>query len=117
LAKQQLIERHRDPQDRRSVIVTVTPRGEDLLRHAPSLLQERFRAELSRVQDWERTLVLSTLQRIAAMMDVESLDASPMLIAGTHVSEGERAPAADSGSHAADPPTSGVTAQRVASVD
>ncbi|MHC4064822.1 MAG: MarR family winged helix-turn-helix transcriptional regulator, partial [Planctomycetota bacterium] len=82
LAKRGLVERARNGQDRRSVTITITRPGEDVLAAAPSLLQDRFRAELARAEDWERTMILAMLQRIAAMMDAESLDASPVLVPG-----------------------------------
>ncbi|MFQ5495437.1 MAG: MarR family winged helix-turn-helix transcriptional regulator, partial [Phycisphaerae bacterium] len=82
LAKRGLVERARNGQDRRSVTITITPRGEEVMAAAPSLLQDRFRTELARVEDWEQTMILAMLQRIAAMMDAESLDASPMLVPG-----------------------------------
>jgi len=37
---------------------------------------------LAKLKDWERTQTLASLQRIAEMMDVEALDASPLLVAG-----------------------------------
>jgi DNA-binding MarR family transcriptional regulator len=82
LARSGLVERTRSGQDRRSVTITVTPLGEEVLAAAPSLLQDRFRAELERVEDWEQSMILAMLQRIAAMMDAESLDASPVLVQG-----------------------------------
>ncbi len=82
LAKRGLVERTRNGQDRRSVTITITRRGEEVLAAAPSLLQDRFRGELARVEDWEQTMILAMLQRIAAMMDAESLDASPVLVPG-----------------------------------
>lgn len=69
-------------QDGRSVTVTITESGRDLLGRAPSLLQDRFRAELSKLKNWERFQTLASLQRIAEMMDVEALEASPILVAG-----------------------------------
>ncbi len=69
-------------QDGRSVNITVTASGRELLERAPSLLQDRFHAELAKLKDWERFQTLASLQRIAEMMDVETLDASPILIAG-----------------------------------
>jgi DNA-binding MarR family transcriptional regulator len=68
--------------DRRSVRIAVTLAGRKLLHDAPSLLQDRFREELARLKDWERYQTLAALQRIAEMMDVETLDASPLLVAG-----------------------------------
>ncbi|MGB2985155.1 MAG: MarR family winged helix-turn-helix transcriptional regulator [Phycisphaerae bacterium] len=82
LARRGLVERARGGQDRRSVTITITRRGEEVLAAAPSLLQDRFRAELARLEEWEQTTILATLQRIAAMMDAESLDASPLLVPG-----------------------------------
>ena len=82
LAKRGLVDRARNGQDRRSVTVTLTHSGQEVLAVAPSLLQDRFRRELVRLEEWEQTTILATLQRIAAMMDAESLDASPLLVPG-----------------------------------
>lgn len=68
--------------DGRRIDIQVTASGRALLEDAPSLLQDRFRAELAKLKDWERLQTLAALQRIAEMMDVETLDASPMLVAG-----------------------------------
>ncbi len=62
--------------------VRLTSDGEEVLAAAPSLLQDRFRQELIGLEEWEQTTILATLQRIAAMMDAESLDASPLLVHG-----------------------------------
>ncbi len=82
LVRRQLVERARSGQDRRSVTVTLTRSGLEVLATAPSLLQDRFRHELVRLEEWEQTMILAMLQRIAAMMDAESLDASPVLVRG-----------------------------------
>ena len=82
LTKRGLVDRTRNGQDRRSVTVRLTSDGEDVLAAAPSLLQDQFRQELTRLEEWEQTTILATLQRIAAMMDAESLDASPLLVPG-----------------------------------
>ncbi len=82
LTKRGLVNRTRNGQDRRSVTVRLTPTGEEVLASAPSLLQDRFRHELVSLEEWEQTAILATLQHIAAMMDAESLDASPLLVPG-----------------------------------
>jgi DNA-binding MarR family transcriptional regulator len=71
-----------DETDRRSVRISVTDGGRALLRQAPSLLQDRFRSEIAKLRDWERLQLLASLKRVAEMMDVEALDASPFLVAG-----------------------------------
>ena len=60
----------------------LTDDGRSVLEIAPSLLQDRFRRELLELQQWEQTQMLSTLQRIASMMDAEEIDAAPLLGAG-----------------------------------
>jgi DNA-binding MarR family transcriptional regulator len=82
LEKRGLVVRSRGTSDRRSVVMELTSEGMGLSRSAPSLLQERFRTELGKLQEWEQTMILSTLQRIASMMDAERIEASPVLVAG-----------------------------------
>jgi DNA-binding MarR family transcriptional regulator len=77
-----LVMRSRDGRDRRSVVVELTDRGAETLESAPSLLQDRFRRELARLEQWEQTQLLASLQHIAAMMDAEGIDAAPMLSTG-----------------------------------
>lgn len=90
LEAQGLVRRKRNEEDRRAVFVTVTPKGARVLKSAPSLLQDRFRSELSRLEEWERTQILALLQRLAAMMNAEAIDAAPILETGA-LAEIERA--------------------------
>lgn len=85
LAKRGLIQRAQDTDDRRRMTVTATPEGLELLNRAPSPIQDRFRSRLSKLEEWEQTHMLATLQRIAAMMDAEALDAAPVLTSGAAV--------------------------------
>lgn len=82
LQRRGLVERTRDQEDRRAINISVTPRGHELLDRAPSLLQDRFVRKLAKLQQWEQTLMLSTLQRIAMMMEAEDIEAFPMLLGG-----------------------------------
>lgn len=82
LEKRGLITRRRCDVDRRRILVRGTPAAAELLRSAPPPLQEQFLARFGRLQDWEKTLILSSLQRIVAMMEAEGLDATPMLTTG-----------------------------------
>ena len=83
LEKNGLVKRTRGSQDRRSVLVELTEAGSRLVDEAPSLLQDRFREELTCLQEWEQTMILATLQRIATMMDAEAIEASPVLGSGS----------------------------------
>lgn len=81
LEKRGLVDRTRGETDRRTVLVSITAGGLAVLTRAPSLLQDRFRAELSGLQEWEQMMMLANLQRIASMMDAQALDAAPHLVA------------------------------------
>jgi DNA-binding MarR family transcriptional regulator len=82
LERRGMVRRARGTGDRRTVMVAVTPEGGRTLRDAPSLLQDRFRSELARLKEWEQTQLLATLQRVAAMMNAEEIDAAPVLATG-----------------------------------
>ena len=82
LSRKGLIERRRSEEDRRRVMNELTAAGRDAIKVAPPLLQERFAKALNGLADWEQTLILSTLQRVAEMMHAEEIEASPVLVTG-----------------------------------
>ncbi|WP_308911761.1 MarR family winged helix-turn-helix transcriptional regulator [Pseudokordiimonas caeni] len=82
LEKGDLIRRERSEDDRRVVYACLTAEGQKRLEEAPELLQAGFLRRYRRLDEWERTMLVSALQRIAAMMDAEDLDASPILDTG-----------------------------------
>jgi hypothetical protein len=63
-------------------MVRPTEQGRETLKRAPPLLQESFSARFAQLADWEQTLLLASLQRVAALMDAERIDAAPVLTAG-----------------------------------
>jgi DNA-binding MarR family transcriptional regulator len=76
------ITRTRGEQDRRRVHVRLTKEGARQIERAPASLHERFVKEFRSLQPWEQSMMLTTLQRIAHLMDAASLDASPVLDIG-----------------------------------
>jgi len=91
LEKRGFVERTRGESDRRTVIVSITGIGREALARAPSLLQDRFRLELSELETWEQMMMLANLQRIASMMNAETLDAAPHLVADARAFEQDTA--------------------------
>jgi DNA-binding MarR family transcriptional regulator len=77
-----LLQRQRDSDDRRRVGLRLTPAGRQLLNTPLPLLQEHFVAQLNELQAWEQSQLLSSLQRIAQMMNAEDIDAAPVLASG-----------------------------------
>lgn len=82
LEKRGLVCRVRSKIDRRRVHVVATEATACLLKNSPPLLQEQFIQRFDKLSDWEQTLVLSTLQRVAEMMDAQNLSVSPVLTSG-----------------------------------
>lgn len=83
LVERDLVSRRKSSQDKRRVHVSLTETGAAQLKHAPQTLQHRFLQHFGRLQSWEQTQILASLQRIAELMDVASLDASPVLDVGS----------------------------------
>jgi len=82
LEKRALIRRQRGESDKRKVYATLTESGSALVEHAPTPLQNAFIGRFSKLDDWEQTLILSSLQRVASMMNADQLDAAPLLDVG-----------------------------------
>jgi DNA-binding MarR family transcriptional regulator len=98
LEKRGLVHRGRSERDKRCVLVRLTPTGRDVLTRAPPLLHESFVSELNKLRDWERTQILSSLQRVVSMM--EAKDFAPGAVMATESVDargGESAPLAAEG--------------------
>jgi DNA-binding MarR family transcriptional regulator len=74
-----LIARRRSETDRRSVLVSPTPKAFHMLNTGPPIMQVSFVEAFQRLEDWEQTQILSALQRLVSLMNAEALDVSPML--------------------------------------
>lgn len=83
LEERGLIERERSQKDRRKVYLRLTDLGSTVLEQAPAPLQEHFIRQFGRLESWEQMSIISSLQRVAAMMDAEEIDASPILDVGS----------------------------------
>src|SRR5690554_3741532 len=83
LELRQLVYRVRSTQDKRKVHAHLTEAGADLLARAPNPLQEDFIKKFQSLAEWEQTMILASLQRVANMMDADDIDASPVLTVGS----------------------------------
>ncbi|GJL83765.1 MAG: MarR family transcriptional regulator [marine bacterium B5-7] len=79
LENKHLVERVRSQVDKRVVNARLTSAARTMLESVPPLLHERFIARFDALEDWEKNQILSALQRVAGMMDAQSIDASPFL--------------------------------------
>jgi len=80
-----LLTRQRSKTDRRAVHLRLTAAGTALWKNAPEPLQYSFTERFRQLASWEQHTIVASLERVAAMMDAESLDAAPMLAPGESV--------------------------------
>ncbi|MEZ4289706.1 MAG: hypothetical protein R3E53_03850 [Myxococcota bacterium] len=79
----------RSDDDRRSVAILVTEEGQRVLEAAPSLLQERFRTELARLETWSATGCSLGVAAHRVHDGCRGLDAAPILETGSVAASGE----------------------------
>lgn len=82
LVQAELATRNRSDVDRRQMNVVITTAGRAAVQDAPDALQQRFVRIFEQLQDWEQAQLLSSLERVAGMLDAEEIDASPVLTIG-----------------------------------
>lgn len=88
LEAKELVSRIRSKMDKRKVELYLTEKGILLLQSSPKPLQEHFIQRYQSLEPWEQSQLLSSVERIASMMDAEELDASPLLMVGK-IQEGQ----------------------------
>lgn len=77
------ISRVRNNTDKRRILIKITDSGKDILEKSPKPFQDAFAIELDKLKEWEKTQLLSSLQRIATMMEAERIEAKPILVSGS----------------------------------
>ena len=82
LEKKGWVQRTRSTADGRSYWLRLTDSGMSMMQSAPSMLQDQFMHKLSKLAEWEKTMILSSLQRITTILNVESIVAAPVLTTG-----------------------------------
>lgn len=77
------IERVRSVEDKRKVHAQLTESGTCILKNAPLPLQEHFINRFQQLEEWEQSLLLSSVQRISSMMNAEGYNVAPILEIGS----------------------------------
>lgn len=91
LERRELVTRSRDPEDRRRVVIDLTEAGREVVATSPPPLHERFVMRLAELPEAERHEIDRVLRRIVEMMEVEDVEAAPVLAAETSLGEPEGA--------------------------
>ena len=71
--------RHRSTADKRQVFIDLTEKANAILDTHPSLFQEEFTKSFNKLNEWEKNMILSSLQRLSEMMNSESIPSQPVL--------------------------------------
>lgn len=79
LSEKGYIERVKSTQDRRKTFVVLTEKAQMIMQSQPTLLQEDFVHQFEQLKEWEQSLLVSSCERIAEMMQAKAIDAGPVL--------------------------------------
>lgn len=80
-----MIQRRRGEKDRRQVLLSLTEQGRKALDIAPEGAHAHFHQQFTALQDWEQSMLIAALERVAAMLGDDDpaaaavLDASEIL--------------------------------------
>lgn len=77
-----MVVREKSLTDRRQTNIIITEHGRRTIEDAPDPLQQRYVRRFKNMEDWEQALLVSSLERVAAMLDADELDAAPVLETG-----------------------------------
>jgi DNA-binding MarR family transcriptional regulator len=82
-----MIHKRRGEKDRRQVLLSLTEAGRKVLDIAPEGAHAQFHQQFSALHDWEQSMLIASLERVAAMLGDDDpavaavLDASELLSA------------------------------------
>lgn len=79
LVRKGMAVREKSLSDRRQTNISVTEKGRQAIADAPDPLQQRFVRKFAAMEDWEQAALIAALERVAALLDAEDIDAAPVL--------------------------------------
>jgi DNA-binding MarR family transcriptional regulator len=81
LEARELVCRERQSDDKRRVLVRLTPTGRGIARRAPPALQESFSRKFHALPEQRQKALDEALKEIVMMLEADKLEASPLLMA------------------------------------
>ncbi len=82
LERLDIVERVPGRKEPAKVLISLTEKGKGILDKDPPLLQDTLIEELEEIDDWQKSMLLASFQRINNLLEAEKLDAAPILTAG-----------------------------------
>lgn len=83
-----LVSRERQRDDKRCVLVDLTPEGHRAVANAPPIMHDSFLFKYRTLPESQRIQINRTLKRLVSMMSADDLDAAPILVPGDSVTPG-----------------------------
>ena len=74
-----MIQRRRGEKDRRQVLLSLTEAGRKVLDIAPEGAHAQFHEQFQALQEWEQSMLIASLERVAAMLGNDDLAAAAVL--------------------------------------
>ncbi|MFP8967910.1 MarR family winged helix-turn-helix transcriptional regulator [Pokkaliibacter sp. CJK22405] len=69
-----LVSRERSQEDKRKVHALLTEQGREVLAQAPEPMQAHFIKRFKELPDWEKGMLVASLQRLASLMNAPDVD-------------------------------------------
>lgn len=82
LAHRKLVSKVRSDVDKRQSYIQITDEGRDVLNKTRDPLREKFSRQFQNLEEWEKSLILSSLQRISSMLNADDMEVAPLLYVG-----------------------------------
>lgn len=82
LVRMEMVQRIKSERDRRQIDIVATAKGRAAITNAPDPLQQTFVQRFDKLEDWEQSMLVAALERVATMLDAEHIDAAPVLQTG-----------------------------------
>lgn len=82
LVQKGLVIREKSSTDRRQTNIRLTELGRATVDNAPDPLQQQFVKRFESLEEWEQSMLVASLERIATMLNAANLDVAPVLDAG-----------------------------------
>jgi DNA-binding MarR family transcriptional regulator len=83
-----LVSRQRQRDDKRCVLVDLTPEGHHAVANAPPIMHDSFLFMYRTLPESQRAQINLTLKQLVSMMSADDLDAAPILVPGDSVTPG-----------------------------
>lgn len=74
-----------DPSDKRSTPIVLTSKGDDLIKKTNTSLHEKISKNLEALNDQEYEAIVDSFQTIINFLNIEDLDASPIITGGDEI--------------------------------